>query len=90
MLIFIFVINVSNSNNFRKFKAALYAHVLALRNLDKSDIVCSCIAFIELLRIDSSNLQLHVTVAKYVQEQLNISIGNLAYVTDIGMGKYLK
>lgn len=67
-----------SANNFRKSKAALYAHVLALRNLDKLDIVCSCIAFIELLRIDSSNLQLHVTVAKYVQEHLNISIGNLA------------
>ena len=74
ILIFIFYIN--DLNNFRKFKAALYAHVLALRNLDKSDIVCSCIAFIEMLRIDSNNLRLHVTVAKYVQEQLNISIGN--------------
>ncbi|KAL0117009.1 hypothetical protein PUN28_010108 [Cardiocondyla obscurior] len=68
---------LGNVSSHRKFKAALYAHVLALRNLDKTDIVCSCIAFIELLRIDSSNLQLHVTVAKYVQEQLNISIGNL-------------
>ncbi|XP_011684393.1 PREDICTED: spatacsin [Wasmannia auropunctata] len=68
---------LGNVSSHRKFKAALYAHVLALRNLDKSDIVCSCIAFIELLKIDSSNLQLHVTVAKYVQEQLNISIGNL-------------
>ncbi|XP_011880163.1 PREDICTED: spatacsin isoform X2 [Vollenhovia emeryi] len=68
---------LGNVSSHRKFKAALYAHVLALRNLDKSDIVCGCIAFIELLRIDSSNLQLHVTVAKYVQEQLNISIGNL-------------
>jgi len=66
---------------FRKFKAALYAHVLALRNLDKSDIVCSCIAFVELLKIDSNNLRLHITVAKYVQEQLNISIGNLVYIT---------
>ncbi|EZA52114.1 Spatacsin [Ooceraea biroi] len=61
----------------RKSKAALYAHVLALRNLDKPDIVCSCIAFIELLGIDSNNLRLHVTAAEYVQEQLNISIGNL-------------
>ncbi|XP_039304859.1 spatacsin isoform X2 [Solenopsis invicta] len=68
---------LGNVSSHRKFKAALYAHVLALRNLDKSDIVCSCIAFIEMLRIDSSNLRLHVTVAKYVQEQLNISIGNL-------------
>ncbi|XP_071562080.1 spatacsin isoform X1 [Temnothorax nylanderi] len=68
---------LGNVSSHRKFKAALYAHLLALRNLDKSDIVCSCIAFIELLRIDSSNLRLHVTVAKYVQEQLNISIGNL-------------
>ncbi|KAL6259083.1 hypothetical protein P5V15_009005 [Pogonomyrmex californicus] len=68
---------LGNVSSHRKFKAALYAHVLALRNLDKSDIVCSSISFIELLRIDSSNLRLHVTVAKYVQEQLNISIGNL-------------
>lgn len=66
-------------NHFRKFKAALYAHILALRNLDKSDIVCSCIVFIELLKIDSSNLRLHVTVANYVQEQLNISIGITFY-----------
>ncbi|XP_018364335.1 PREDICTED: spatacsin isoform X1 [Trachymyrmex cornetzi] len=68
---------LGNVSSHRKFKAALYAHVLALRNLDKSDIVCSCIAFVELLKIDSNNLRLHVTVAKYVQEQLNISIGNL-------------
>lgn len=80
-LIFI-LLSLTSTNNFRKSKAALYAHILALRNLDKSDIVCSCITFIELLRIDSSNLQLHVTVAKYVQEQLNISIGNPAYITD--------
>ncbi|XP_036147229.1 spatacsin isoform X2 [Monomorium pharaonis] len=66
-----------NVSSHRKFKAALYAHILALKNLNKSDIVCGCIAFIELLKIDSSNLRLHVTVAKYVQEQLNISIGNL-------------
>jgi len=65
-------------NNFRKSKAALYAHVLALRNLDKSDIVCSCIAFIELLGIDSNNLRLHVSAAEYVQEQLNISIGKIS------------
>lgn len=82
MLIFI-LSSLTSTTNFRKFKAALYAHVLALRNLDKTDIVCSCIAFIELLRIDSSNLQLHVTVAKYVQEQLNISIGNLGYIIDL-------
>ncbi|KAL6426524.1 hypothetical protein ACFW04_009151 [Cataglyphis niger] len=68
---------LGNVSSQRKFKAAVYAHILALRNLDKSDIVCSCIVFIELLKIDSSNLRLHVTVANYVQEQLNISIGNL-------------
>ncbi|GAB1864875.1 Spatacsin [Camponotus japonicus] len=68
---------LGNVSSQRKFKAALYAHILALRNLDKSDIVCSCIVFIELLKIDSNNLRLHVTVANYVQEQLNIFIGNL-------------
>ncbi|CAL1689224.1 unnamed protein product [Lasius platythorax] len=68
---------LGNVSSQRKYKAALYAHILALRNLDKCDIVCSCIVFIELLKIDSSNLRLHVTVANYVQEQLNISIGNL-------------
>ncbi|XP_014476874.1 PREDICTED: spatacsin [Dinoponera quadriceps] len=68
---------LGNVSSQRKSKAALYAHILALKNLDKSDIVCGCIAFIELLGVDSSNLRLYVTVAKYVQEQLNISIGNL-------------
>ncbi|XP_072747233.1 spatacsin [Anoplolepis gracilipes] len=68
---------LGNVSSQRKFKAALYAHILALRNLDKSDIVCSCIVFIELLKIDSNNLRLHITVANYVQEQLNISIGDL-------------
>ncbi|XP_011147988.1 spatacsin [Harpegnathos saltator] len=68
---------LGNVSSQRKSKAALYAHVLALRNLSKPDIICSCIVFTELLGVDSSNLRLYVTVAKYVQEQLNISIGNL-------------
>ncbi|XP_020295554.1 spatacsin isoform X2 [Pseudomyrmex gracilis] len=68
---------LGNVSSQRKTKAALYAHVLALRNLDKSDVVCSCIVFIELLRIDSSILRLHVTVAKYVQDRLDVPIGNL-------------
>ncbi|CAL7936629.1 unnamed protein product [Xylocopa violacea] len=61
----------------RKLKAALYAHILALRNLDKSEVLCTCVSFIEILGIDSENLRLHITVAKYVYNEINIPIGNL-------------
>ncbi|KZC04326.1 PREDICTED: spatacsin [Dufourea novaeangliae] len=61
----------------RKQKASLYAHILALRNLDKPDIVCGCISFIEMLSINSENLRLHVTAANYVQKEVNVPIGNL-------------
>nr|XP_012135131.1 PREDICTED: spatacsin isoform X2 [Megachile rotundata] len=61
----------------RKYKAALYAHIFALQNLDKSEILCTCISFIEMLGVDSENLRLHITAANYVQREMNISIGNL-------------
>ncbi|XP_078044398.1 LOW QUALITY PROTEIN: spatacsin [Augochlora pura] len=61
----------------RKCKASFYAHILALRNLEKSDIVCSCISFIEMLNVDSENLRLYVTAANYIKEKMDVSIGNL-------------
>ncbi|XP_076176182.1 spatacsin isoform X3 [Ptiloglossa arizonensis] len=61
----------------RKCKASLYAHILALRNLDKPEIVCSCISFIEILGINSEMLRLHVTAANYVQKEINVPIGDL-------------
>ncbi|XP_076280997.1 spatacsin [Lasioglossum baleicum] len=61
----------------RKCKASLYAHILALRNLEKPEIVCSCISFIEMLSLNSENLRLHVTAANYIQKKMNVPIGNL-------------
>lgn len=61
----------------RKRKASLYAHILALRNLDKPEIVCSCISFIEMLGINSENLRVHVTAADYLKKEIDVSIGNL-------------
>ncbi|KAG7198542.1 hypothetical protein KM043_005909 [Ampulex compressa] len=67
----------ANVSSHRKSKAALYAHVLALKNLSKPDIICACIAFVEMLELDSENLRLHVTAAHYVENEINISIGGL-------------
>ncbi|XP_053975278.1 spatacsin isoform X1 [Hylaeus volcanicus] len=61
----------------RKCKAGLYAHILALRNLDKPEILCTCVSFIEMLGINSEILRLHVTTANYVQKEINVLIGNL-------------
>ncbi|XP_012135133.2 spatacsin isoform X4 [Megachile rotundata] len=68
---------IGNIFSRRKYKAALYAHIFALQNLDKSEILCTCISFIEMLGVDSENLRLHITAANYVQREMNISIGNL-------------
>lgn len=64
---------------YRKYKAALYAHNLALRNLEKPEILHTCISFMEILGIDSENLRLHITVANYIYKQINIPIGNYVY-----------
>ncbi|CAK9804301.1 SPG11 [Anthophora quadrimaculata] len=61
----------------RKRKAALYAHIFALQNLDKLEILCTCISFIEMLGIDSENLRLHITVANYIYNEINVPIGDL-------------
>ncbi|XP_076375987.1 spatacsin isoform X2 [Megalopta genalis] len=68
---------VKSVSSRRKYKASLYAHILALRNLEKSEIVCSCISFIEMLSVDSENLRLYVTAANYIKKKMDISIGNL-------------
>ncbi|XP_031835040.1 spatacsin isoform X2 [Nomia melanderi] len=68
---------VNSISSTRKCKASLYAHILALRNVDKPEVVCSCISFIEMLGVNSENLRLHVTAANYVQKEINVSIGNL-------------
>ncbi|KAK9299148.1 hypothetical protein QLX08_007765 [Tetragonisca angustula] len=68
---------IGNVSSRRKCKAALYAHILALRNLNKSEILRTCIAFMEMLGIDSENLRLHITVANYIHKEINVPIGNL-------------
>nr|XP_034171053.1 spatacsin isoform X2 [Osmia lignaria] len=68
---------IGNISSRRKYKAALYAHLFALQNLDKPEILCTCVSFIEMLGVDSENLRLHITAANYIQKELNISIGNL-------------
>ncbi|KAK1131494.1 hypothetical protein K0M31_017777 [Melipona bicolor] len=68
---------IGNVSSRRKRKAALYAHILALRNLNKSEILRTCIAFMEMLGIDSENLRLHITVANYIHKEINVPIGNL-------------
>ncbi|XP_076236055.1 spatacsin isoform X2 [Calliopsis andreniformis] len=68
--------NLSISSR-RKRKASLYAHILALQNLNKPEILCSCISFIEMLGINSESLKLHITAANYVQKEIGISIGTL-------------
>ncbi|XP_050480517.1 spatacsin isoform X1 [Bombus huntii] len=68
---------IGNVSSRRKYKAALYAHSLALRNLEKPEILHTCISFMEILGIDSENLRLHITVANYIYKQINIPIGNL-------------
>lgn len=68
---------IGNISCRRKHKAALYAHIFALRNLNKPEILHTCISFIEMLNIDSENLRLHITVANYINKEINISIGNL-------------
>ncbi|PBC28068.1 Spatacsin [Apis cerana cerana] len=68
---------IGNISCRRKHKAALYAHIFALRNLNKPEILHTCISFIEMLNIDSENLRLHITVANYIDKEINISIGNL-------------
>ncbi|KAF7381387.1 hypothetical protein HZH66_013781 [Vespula vulgaris] len=60
-----------------KCKAAFYAHSFALKNLNNSEIICSCISFLEILGINSEILRLHISAADYVQKTLNISIGHL-------------
>lgn len=47
-----------------------------MQNLDKPEILCTCVSFIEMLGVDSENLRLHITAANYIQKELNISIGN--------------
>ncbi|XP_043488145.1 spatacsin [Polistes fuscatus] len=66
-----------NISSRMKCKAAFYAHCLALKNLHKSELVCSCISFLEMVGINSEILRLHITAADYVQKHLNISIGPL-------------
>ncbi|KAF3424657.1 hypothetical protein E2986_01902 [Frieseomelitta varia] len=68
---------IGNVSSRRKCKAALYAHILALRNLNKPEILRTCIAFMEMLGIDSENLRLHITVANYIHKEINVPIGNL-------------
>ncbi|XP_017759699.1 PREDICTED: spatacsin [Eufriesea mexicana] len=68
---------VENVSSRRKRKAALFAHIFALRNLDKPEILRTCISFIEMLGIDSENLRLYITVANYIDKEIDISIGNL-------------
>ncbi|XP_047365730.1 spatacsin isoform X2 [Vespa velutina] len=60
-----------------KCKAAFYAHNFALKNLHHSEIVCSCISFLEMLGISSEILRLHISAADYVKKTLNISIEHL-------------
>lgn len=38
--------------------------------------MCSCVAFIEMLGVDSECLRLHATAADYVQKSINIPICN--------------
>ncbi|KOC59819.1 Spatacsin [Habropoda laboriosa] len=68
---------IRNTFSRRKHKAALYAHILALQNLDKPEVLCTCISFIEMLGIDSENLRLHITVANYIHNEINVPTGNL-------------
>lgn len=66
-----------NISSKMKSQVSLSAHIFALRHLNELDIISSCISFIELLGVDSDNLRLHVTVAAFVENKLNFSIGNL-------------
>ncbi|XP_076620109.1 spatacsin isoform X1 [Colletes latitarsis] len=68
---------VKSVSSRRKRKAGFYAHILALRNLDKPEILCSCVSFIEMLDINSDILKLHITAANYVQKETNVPIGHL-------------
>ncbi|KAK2583208.1 hypothetical protein KPH14_009228 [Odynerus spinipes] len=69
--------SLGNISSRMKCKAAFYAHSFALKNLHNSEIVCSCISFLEMLGVNSEILRLHITAADYVQKNLNTSIGPL-------------
>ncbi|KAJ8669006.1 hypothetical protein QAD02_000265 [Eretmocerus hayati] len=60
-----------------KCQASLCAHIFALRHLKDIEILCGCISFLEILGVDSENLRLHITVARFVEEELDVSIGSL-------------
>ncbi|KAL7289760.1 hypothetical protein TKK_0016361 [Trichogramma kaykai] len=58
-----------------KSQVTLHAHVFALRNVKNVAIVSGCLAFIEMLGMNSENLKLHVAAANLVQRELNVCIG---------------
>ncbi|XP_024937810.1 spatacsin isoform X2 [Cephus cinctus] len=57
-------------------QSSLDIHIFGLKHLKETNIVCSCISFMEILGMNSESLRLHIAVANYVQEKLNISIGS--------------
>lgn len=69
--------SLGNISSRMKCKAAFYAHSFALKNLHNSEIVCSCISFLEMLGVKSEILRLHVTAADFVQKNINVSIEHL-------------
>ncbi|XP_046417666.1 spatacsin isoform X2 [Neodiprion fabricii] len=60
-----------------KCQASTEAHILALRNITLPEITSACVSFIEAIGVDSETLRLHLTVAKRIQDQLEISAGEL-------------
>ncbi|XP_058809210.1 spatacsin [Phymastichus coffea] len=57
-----------------KSQASLCAHVFALRHSKNSEIVSGCISFLEIVGVSSEGLRLHITAARIIRQELNVSI----------------
>lgn len=60
---------------YRKSPYSFCANALAMVNLSNVEVLCGCVAFLEMLNVSSDLVRLHITAAEYVQKECNISLG---------------
>ena len=74
-------------------KATRKAYKLAITHFDNSRIVCSCVAFLELLSVDSTFLRIDVAAAKRCMHPGNkgeLQCSTIEEMKDVVVAKLLK